>query len=232
MQTAYTCAPNIGRGRSRARARARTHAPSPAAAGWFAVEVQQPSVFQQVQHPICLGPIRLARRFVLVGDQFQLPPLVRSHAAKGLQRSLFKELADAHPHAVAELDIQYRMSDDIMSLSNLLVYNGKLRAADARVASQRLSLSIAPSQWPGLTTLLAASFLRALLEPDRRVVFLDTDALRPGASLEAHSDGATSNPTEAAIVAECARAFLAGGLDPAELGVIAPYNAQVTIAVE
>jgi DNA replication ATP-dependent helicase Dna2 len=133
---------------------------------------------------------------------------------------------------VAELDIQYRMSDDIMSLSNLLVYNGKLRAADARVASQRLSLSIAPSQWPGLTTLLAASFLRALLEPDRRVVFLDTDALRPGASLEARSDGATSNPTEAAIVAECARAFLAGGLDPAELGVIAPYNAQVMIAVE
>lgn len=30
----------------------------------------------QVTLPTCLGPLRYADRFVLVGDHFQLPPLV------------------------------------------------------------------------------------------------------------------------------------------------------------
>jgi DNA replication ATP-dependent helicase Dna2 len=30
----------------------------------------------QITLPTCLGPIRFADRFVLVGDHFQLPPLV------------------------------------------------------------------------------------------------------------------------------------------------------------
>lgn len=30
----------------------------------------------QITLPTCLGPVRFAERFVLVGDHFQLPPLV------------------------------------------------------------------------------------------------------------------------------------------------------------
>ena len=30
----------------------------------------------QTTEPVCLGPLRLSRRFVLVGDHYQLPPLV------------------------------------------------------------------------------------------------------------------------------------------------------------
>jgi hypothetical protein len=32
----------------------------------------------QITLPTCLGPLRFADKFVLVGDHFQLPPLVRS----------------------------------------------------------------------------------------------------------------------------------------------------------
>lgn len=31
----------------------------------------------QITLPTCLGPLRYAEKFVLVGDHFQLPPLVR-----------------------------------------------------------------------------------------------------------------------------------------------------------
>ena len=31
----------------------------------------------QITLPTCLGPLRYADKFVLVGDHFQLPPLVR-----------------------------------------------------------------------------------------------------------------------------------------------------------
>lgn len=47
-----------------------------------------------------LGPLLLARSFVLVGDHYQLPPLVTSPvaAAGGMGHSLFKRLCEAHPH--------------------------------------------------------------------------------------------------------------------------------------
>lgn len=32
----------------------------------------------QITLPTCLGPLRYADKFILVGDHFQLPPLVRS----------------------------------------------------------------------------------------------------------------------------------------------------------
>ncbi|KAL2021260.1 hypothetical protein VTK56DRAFT_7339 [Thermocarpiscus australiensis] len=83
----------------------------------------------QITLPICLGPIRMARTFVLVGDHNQLPPLVQNEEARqgGLDVSLFKLLSDTHPESVVNLEHQYRMSEDIMTLSNTLIYQGRLK---------------------------------------------------------------------------------------------------------
>src|SRR6188768_1561157 len=78
----------------------------------------------QITLPTCLGPLRYADKFVLIGDHYQLAPLVRSYHARkeGFDVSLFSRLCDAHPEAVANLAMQYRMNEDIMALSNELVY--------------------------------------------------------------------------------------------------------------
>jgi DNA replication ATP-dependent helicase Dna2 len=83
----------------------------------------------QITLPICLGPIRMARTFVLVGDHNQLPPLVQNEEARlgGLDMSLFKLLSDTHPQSVVNLEHQYRMCEDIMTLSNTLIYSGRLK---------------------------------------------------------------------------------------------------------
>lgn len=83
----------------------------------------------QITLPVCLGPIRMARTFVLVGDHNQLPPLVQNEDARvgGLDISLFKLLSDTHPESVVNLEHQYRMSEDIMTLSNTLIYEGRLK---------------------------------------------------------------------------------------------------------
>jgi hypothetical protein len=62
----------------------------------------------QIPEPIALGPLRSARAFLLVGDHLQLPPLVVSPIARagGMDVSLFKRLAEAHPAAVATLATQ------------------------------------------------------------------------------------------------------------------------------
>lgn len=53
----------------------------------------------QVALPAVLGALGLARSFCLVGDHYQLPPLVQCRAAAkgGLDCSLFRRLCEAHP---------------------------------------------------------------------------------------------------------------------------------------
>ena len=53
----------------------------------------------QITLPTCIGPLLRARAFTLVGDHYQLPPLVRNKAAAaaGLATSLFRQLCEAHP---------------------------------------------------------------------------------------------------------------------------------------
>ena len=67
---------------------------------------------------------------------------MRAPAAKrgGLDVSLFKMLSDACPQAVTDLSMQYRMNDDIMTLSNKLVYDGRLKCDSEEVAKQTLVL--------------------------------------------------------------------------------------------
>ena len=54
--------------------------------------------------------------------------------------SLFRRLSDAHPHSVVDLTHQYRMNEDIMLLSNRLIYGGRLRCGSDVVAQQGLVL--------------------------------------------------------------------------------------------
>lgn len=83
----------------------------------------------QIIEPAAVGALLLSERFVLVGDHFQLPPLVVSQEAKeaGMGVSLLQRLIEAHPHASSCLTTQYRMSEEIMSVSNSLFYAGRMR---------------------------------------------------------------------------------------------------------
>lgn len=96
----------------------------------------------QVTLPTCLGPIRYAEKFVLVGDHFQLSPLVKNPDAQdgGLDVSLFKRLNDAHPESVVNLTHQYRMCEDIMMVSNRLIYDGRLKCGSEEIANQSLHI--------------------------------------------------------------------------------------------
>lgn len=54
--------------------------------------------------------------------------------------SLFKLLSDHHTEAVVDLSYQYRMNADIMSLSNTLIYNNRLKCGTEEIANQTLEL--------------------------------------------------------------------------------------------
>jgi DNA replication ATP-dependent helicase Dna2 len=83
----------------------------------------------QLTEPLTLGLILRSRRFVLIGDDRQLPPVVRTAE---LAHSMFERLkAGAERDGSGELtllDTQYRMHPQIMSVSNRLFYDGRLRS--------------------------------------------------------------------------------------------------------
>lgn len=174
----------------------------------------------QITLPTCLGPLRFAKRFVLVGDHHQLPPLVRSRDARkaGLDESLFRRLCTAHPQAVVDLTSQYRMNEDIMLLANELVYDNKLTCGTREVAERSLTLPDPRYVERMHTTGTSCSEERCWLEdvldpryrlwppqpkpctnvsPSRKVVFVDTDEV-PGK--ESRSGDLVQNETEVALV--------------------------------
>jgi DNA replication ATP-dependent helicase Dna2 len=105
------------------------------------------------------------------------------------------------------LDRQYRMAQRIQAFSSREFYDGELRPASGEVAAQRLADLPAVAETDLPESLCAAG----------GVSFVDPDGNAEG----------NTNPIEAECVAEIVADFLAAGVEPTEVGVIAPFRAQV-----
>lgn len=187
----------------------------------------------QLTIPAILGALRLAKRFILVGDDKQLPPLVLSKEAaqKGLSDSLFsflkqqeedgymKELEkkeNERESACVTLQVQYRMNQWISNYSSVVFYERRL-LADRTVKDRILSI---PSTGRGAATEPEA--ITKAIEPRHPLVFLN---VQPDSTL--HSATAKSNDREAQAVREVVQGLLTRGIEEKDIGIIAPFRAQV-----
>ncbi|EGX93313.1 DNA replication helicase Dna2, putative [Cordyceps militaris CM01] len=201
----------------------------------------------QITLPICAGPIRMARTFVLVGDHNQLPPVVKNETARqgGLDVSLFKLLSDSHPDSVVNLAHQYRMCEDIMTLSNTLIYDGKLVCGTEELRKKKLHIpnmkALSQRHHNASTVLLPGTprsfckgpapsqcWLYDLLESEARVRFVNTDTIRPAAREEAHGKRIV-NSAEVRIVSQLVESFLTVGIPASEVGVMTHYRSQLSL---
>ncbi|KAF7247421.1 DNA replication ATP-dependent helicase/nuclease DNA2 [Varanus komodoensis] len=183
----------------------------------------------QISQPICLGPLFYSLRFVLVGDHQQLPPLVQNAEARdlGMSESLFKRL-EQNKDAVVQLTVQYRMNSKIMTLSNKLVYEGKLECGSERVSKAVIDL-------PNLKELkleqeyCSEMWLKETLDPNNPVCFLNTEKV---SAPEQTEKGGISNVTEARLVLFLTTLFIKAGCKPSDIGVISPYRHQLKIITD
>ena len=202
----------------------------------------------QITLPVCLGPIRMARTFILVGDHYQLPPLVQNDEAKegGLDISLFKMLSDNHPVSVVSLEHQYRMCEDIMTLSNTLIYDGRLKCGTQAVANRTItipdmgslkqhhhspqSVLLVDSKKICANPTLGSCWLRDLLDPSVRACFINTDPLFPHSRELLENGGSRiTNPCEATLTTQLVEALVTTGVLPTEIGVITLYRSQLAL---
>lgn len=202
----------------------------------------------QITLPVCLGPIRMARTFILVGDHNQLPPLVQNAEARegGLDVSLFKMLSGNHPESVVNLETQYRMCEDVMTLSNTLIYNGRLKCGNPAVAQASIRVpwlealkqhhhtpsSLLPASLNPKTVCLnptrALCWIRDLLDPSTKACFVNTDPLLP-LSRESETGSRIVNPCEATICTQLVQSLLTTGVPAKDIGVITLYRSQLAL---
>lgn len=193
----------------------------------------------QLTVPALIGALRFAKRFILVGDDKQLPPLVLSKEAgeQGLSESLFQFLAGLNEDymkkqwtapiisASVRLKTQYRMNRWICHFSSTVFYNREL-VADMSIANNRLeSIDTAhlPRSLPEYhRTLLAQEPLciSQAITPEYPLVFLDVRG-------ELDRGLMKTSDREARAIRDVVAGLLARGIAMQNIGIIAPYRAQV-----
>lgn len=156
-----------------------------------------------------------ADRLILAGDHCQLPPTVLSEeaASLGMRESLMQHLVEREGHEVfRRLIVQYRMHEAIMNFSSKTFYDSEL-IADRSVAQHRL-----------------CDLPRVLPTPltENPIEFIDTAGAEFDEEIE--SDGESKfNAKEADLILRLVDDLIDSGVPPEQIGVIAPYAAQVRL---
>ncbi|KAI8802126.1 DNA helicase [Cladochytrium replicatum] len=137
-----------------------------------------------------------------------------------LESTLFDRMLKQHGNKIRKmLNIQYRMNEMIMKFSSKEFYEGKL-TAHSSVKDHLLS---------------DADKIKSTDETSVPVVFIDTAGCEMRERSEeddapAGDDSAQSkyNEGEAELVVQYVEKLTSAGVNPSDIGIISPYNAQVT----
>ena len=177
----------------------------------------------QAPEPVALVPLAKAVSGVLVGDQMQLPPTVTSRKAEscGLGVSLFERLErlGLKPDL---LDRQYRMHPALAEWPSKAFYGG-------RVSSNPTPVDRPPAlglPWPSKTTGQYGRIPMAFVEIDGR-----EQRAPDGLSVLNEAEARAAVAVVETLLAASPRDTLVDGMlsvrSPGDIGVIAPYAAQV-----
>ena len=167
----------------------------------------------QSTEPGCWIPVLRADRIVLAGDHCQLPPTVLSKQAakEGLEVSLLERLVGLYGDRITRrLNVQYRMHDQIMNFSSEQFYEGSLQSHASVSGHVLTDLDYVEEQ---LVTLEPVTFI---------------DSAGAGWDEEIEPDGLSKrNLQEAELVLRKVAELQDAGVRGRDIGVIAPYAAQV-----
>lgn len=141
-----------------------------------------------------LGVMRLAKKFVLIGDHMQLPPVVQSGKAQELSKTLFETLyeSEATPDSVkVMLNIQHRMPKAISDFVSEQFYAGKLNTSEKKL-QEKVSLNIENTKYP------------EIFNSDKEIVLINSPG-HPSANLP---QGRKCSPSEAQVVVDLLEDFV------------------------
>ncbi len=174
----------------------------------------------QATEPETLIPLVKGKKWILAGDHKQLPPTVKSSGTAALRISLFERLLALNEDTISHtLVIQYRMHQDIMQFSNAQFYKNKLRAHPA-IAQHTLS------DLSGYSPFNNNPFIpTAATDPLTPILFIDCPEGKESTLAESFS---YFNEAEISLTQQVTDALLSSRLFPDDIGIISPYDQQVS----
>jgi DNA replication ATP-dependent helicase Dna2 len=156
----------------------------------------------QITLPLAIMGMLVAKRFVFIGDQRQLPPVLATrHEDRVLHESVFATLVDRGFDTM--LEETYRMNAELTAWPSAQFYDNRLRPA-SDVANRRVVYSRPPMR------------LAHILNPQEPKIYVDL----------AHRNATTRCEAEASLTVDLITALLESGISPNQIGVVAPYRAQ------
>lgn len=174
----------------------------------------------QSTEPEALIPLVKGRKWVLAGDHQQLPPTVKAKEASDLSISLFERFqAELPENRINILTIQYRMQKEIMRFSNENFYDNQL-IAHPTVLNHTLKDLPGFEPFPYINPAL-----EKVVKASDPIVFINCENGKEQQLADSHS---WFNMEEIALTKEITDALLSSRLFPDDIGIISPYDQQVS----
>jgi predicted DNA helicase len=174
----------------------------------------------QSTEPESLIPLVKGKKWILAGDHQQLPPTVKSKDTKDLSISLFERFQAELPHDRSDiLTIQYRMHQEIMKFSNENFYQNQLKAHPS-VAKHSLKDLPGFEPYPYINPRIEAT-----VNISKPVVFISCPE---GAEEQLADSYSYFNQSEIELTKEVTDVLLSSRLFPEDIGIISPYDQQVS----
>ncbi len=155
----------------------------------------------QITLPLAMMGMLAGERYIFIGDDRQLPPVVSSGATEIGKTSIFGYLNGRGYETM--LDVTYRLNDKLNDWPSRMFYENRLQPAP-EVGARRLELSGNSDSW-GFA-----------LSPEHPAVFLDLG----------HRNASVRSRAEAEVVVELIQSLMRAKIHPRQIGVIAPFRAQ------
>ena len=163
----------------------------------------------QVASYMSIIPLLKCNKFILVGDNKQLQPIIESKLDKKYNKSIFNNLMEKYPDSCTFLDTQYRMNSYISNLASELFYDNKLKTHPP-ISDEVIDCTLKEN-------------INHILNPKSPITFLDTS------KINFYEDGVghgCKNTKEAIIVNNIVSFLVESGINQEEFGVISPYAKQ------
>ncbi|CAI5757301.1 unnamed protein product [Candida verbasci] len=176
----------------------------------------------QALEPQCWIPLmninKDFKRFVIAGDNLQLPPTIMSKNKTCLNYTLFDRIVKLHGDKFKKfLNIQYRMNSSIMKYPSLALYENKLKC-DSTV--ETINLLDLPNVEDNEDSRMKCIFYDTIKQFQERK--LDQDET-------GKINSSISNEGEVSLVKYHLQKLIDSGVKEEDIGIIAPYSAQVQL---
>ena len=174
-----------------------------------------------------LGALLISKVFILVGDPNQLSAILLSIPPEKQPQLLFLRLLkgkyidnnNEHDNVYIKLNLQYRMNEKIMQISNECMYNNCMKCANEKVAKQFLKIN----NFDSFNNI--KKWVKDILNPEKPVLFIDYNDILNHIDY-VNNNESDKNDIEINIIFEIISVLNILNFNMNEIGIITPYKTQ------